>query len=109
MKHKIIWLTGLSGSGKSTLANNIKKKLTIKNKKVKIIDGDKFRRENKVKNTFSKKNIYKNNISIIKNISKIKHKYDFIIVSVISPLKKTRLMAKKLLVIVILKFLLTVQ
>ena len=95
MKHKIIWLTGLSGSGKSTLANNIKKKLTIKNKKVKIIDGDKFRRENKVKNTFSKKNIYKNNISIIKNISKIKHKYDFIIVSVISPLKKTRLMAKK--------------
>ena len=95
MKHKIIWLTGLSGSGKSTLANNLKKKLTIKNKKVKIIDGDKFRKENKIKNSFSKKNIYKNNISIIKKIYKIKHNYDFIVVSVISPLKKTRLIAKK--------------
>ena len=61
--------------------------------------------KNKTKNSFSKKNIYKNNISIIQNIYRIKKKYDFIIVSVISPLKKTRLIAKKLLENLILKYL----
>ena len=95
MENKVVWLTGLSGSGKTTLANNLKKKLLNKKKKVLLIDGDKFRKKNKTKNSFSKKNIYKNNISIIQNIYRIKKKYDFIIVSVISPLKKTRLIAKK--------------
>ena len=95
MKNKVVWLTGLSGSGKTTLANNLKKKLLNKKKKVLLIDGDKFRKKNKTKNSFSKKNIYKNNISIIQNIFRIKKKYDFIIVSVISPLKKTRLIAQK--------------
>ena len=37
-----------------------------------------------------------NNLLIIKYIDKIKNNYDFIIVSVISPLKKTRNIAKKL-------------
>ena len=95
METKVVWLTGLSGSGKTTLANNLKKKLLNTKKKVLLIDGDKFRKKNKTKNSFSKKNIYKNNISIIQNIYRIKKKYDFIIVSVISPLKKTRLIAKK--------------
>ncbi len=95
METKVVWLTGLSGSGKTTIANNLKKKLLNTKKKVLLIDGDKFRKKNKTKNSFSKKNIYKNNISIIQNIYRIKKKYDFIIVSVISPLKKTRLIAKK--------------
>ena len=95
MKNKVIWLTGLSGSGKTTIANNLKKKLLKRKKKVLIIDGDKFRKKNRITNSFSKKNIYNNNISIIQNILKIRNKYNFIIVSVISPLKKTRLIAKK--------------
>ena len=94
MENKVVWLTGLSGSVKTTLANNLKKKLLNKKKKVLLIDGDKFIKKNKKKNIFTKKKIYKNNISIIQNIYRIK-KYDFIIVSVISPLKKTRLIAKK--------------
>ena len=55
---KIVWLTGLSGAGKSTLALKLKKKLLNKKKtlRIKIIDGDLFRKKNKLKNTFTKKN-----------------------------------------------------
>ena len=39
--------------------------------------------------------IIKNNLNIIKQIDKIKDNYDFVLVSVISPVLKTRLFAKK--------------
>ena len=55
METKVVWLTGLSGTGKTTLANNLKKKLLNTKKKVLLIDGDKFRKKNKTKNSFSKK------------------------------------------------------
>lgn len=93
MKSKIVWFTGLSGSGKTTLSNFISRQLKKKNK-VKKIDGDLFRKKNKIK-VFNKKEIIKNNLLIIKYIDKIKNEYDYIIVSVISPLKKTRIRAKK--------------
>ncbi len=95
MKKKIIWLTGLSGSGKTTIAKFISKKIKLKNFRILIIDGDKYRSKKKYKNNFSKKKIYENNLSIIEHIDKIYKNYDFIIVSVISPLKKTRALAKK--------------
>lgn len=95
MKSKIIWLTGLSGSGKTTLSNYISKKLKNKKFKVKKIDGDLFRKKNKT-TEFNKSSITKNNLSIINFVDKIKEKYHFIIISVISPLKKTRQKAKKI-------------
>jgi len=91
---KILWFTGLSGTGKSTLAKILSSKLSQLNFKVKIIDGDNFRKENENNNNFSKINIIKNNLSIINHIKKIQKKYDFILVSVISPLLKTRNMAR---------------
>ena len=94
MHTKIIWFTGLSGSGKSTLANTFYKLLKEKKYKVKKIDGDVFRKKNHL-NNFTKKNIIKNNLSIINYILKIKHKYEYILVAVISPILKTRLLAKK--------------
>ena len=94
MSAKIIWLTGLSGSGKTTLSQIILKKLLKKKYKVKNIDGDIFRKKKK-NNSFSKKNIIVNNLSIIKYIKKIEKKFDYIIVTVISPLLKTRIYAKK--------------
>ena len=94
MSCRIIWFTGLSGSGKTTLSDSLTKKLTKLNYKVKKIDGDTFRKKNKNLKRFTKKNIIENNISIINYIKKIKHNYQFIIVSVISPLIKTRLKAK---------------
>ena len=94
MESKIIWFSGLSGSGKTTLSNYIFKKLKNKKFKVKKIDGDIFRAKNRTKK-FNKISIIKNNISIINYIDEIKLKYDFILVSVISPLKKTRIFAHK--------------
>jgi adenylylsulfate kinase len=91
---KIVWFTGLSGVGKTTLAKILNSKLLKLNFKVKIIDGDTFRKKNKTNNIFSKTNIVKNNLSIIAYIKKIQKKYDFILVSVISPLLKTRNFAK---------------
>ena len=91
---KILWFTGLSGVGKSTLSKILGIKLTKLNFKVKIIDGDIFRTKNKNKNNFSKTNILKNNLSIINYIKKIQKRYDFILVSVISPLLITRNIAR---------------
>tara|TARA_B100000780_G_scaffold9293_1_gene6595 strand:- start:47 stop:262 length:216 start_codon:yes stop_codon:yes gene_type:complete len=47
---KILWFTGLSVSGKSTLTQILSNKLSQLNFKVKIIDGDNFRKKNKNKN-----------------------------------------------------------
>jgi adenylylsulfate kinase len=91
---KILWFTGLSGAGKSTLSNILGIKLSKLSFKVKIIDGDIFRIQNKNKNNFSKTNILKNNLSIINYTKKIQKKYDFILVSVISPLLRTRNIAR---------------
>ena len=91
---KILWFTGLSGAGKSTLSKILGIKLSKLSFKVKIIDGDIFRTKNKNKNNFSKNNILKNNLLIIDYIKKIQKKYDFILVSVISPLLITRNLAR---------------
>ena len=95
MNAKIIWLTGLSGAGKTTISNALYRKIKSKKFKVKQIDGDNFRKKRSNKNSFSRKNIIKNNISIISYVKKIKNKYDFILVSVISPILKTRVFAKR--------------
>ena len=94
MQSKIVWFTGLSGVGKTTLAKILSKRLAKLNLKVQNIDGDNFRKKNKNNNKFLKKNIIENNLSIIKHIKKIQKKYYFILVSVISPLLKTRNLAR---------------
>ena len=92
---KILWFTGLSGSGKTTLSKKIISRLEKKNFKYYFLDGDVFRFKKKYKNKFSKTIIKKNNYLIISKIKKLKNNYDFIIVSVISPLRITRERAKK--------------
>ena len=87
---KILWFTGLSGAGKSTLVEILNTKLSKLNFKVKVIDGDNFRKKNKNDNNFTKNNIIKNNLLVINHIEKIQKKYDFILVAVISPLLMTR-------------------
>ena len=91
----IIWFTGLSGTGKTTLCLLLKKELIKKNYKCLLVDGDIFRKKTNQK-LFLKKDIIKNNLSIISFCKKNRTKQDFIIVSVISPLKKTRFFAQKL-------------
>ena len=91
---KIVWFTGLSGVGKTTLAKILNNELLKLNFIFKMIDGDVFRKKNKNNNIFSKTNIVKNNLSIISHVKEIQNKYDFILISVISPLLKTRNFAK---------------
>ena len=93
---RVVWLTGLSGSGKTTIAKKLLEKLKAKNFKIKRIDGDTFRKKTKNLKNFSKKNIIQNNNLIIDNIKIILKNYDYIIVSVISPFKLTRLRAKNI-------------
>tara|TARA_Y100001958_G_C21120445_1_gene464718 strand:- start:227 stop:739 length:513 start_codon:yes stop_codon:yes gene_type:complete len=95
MDSKIIWLSGLSGSGKTTISKLLFKKLKKKKFKVKIVDGDDFRKKTRSKNNFSKKDILLNNYKIIEYVKKIENKFDYVLVSVISPLRKSRLKAKK--------------
>ena len=92
---KVVWFTGMSGSGKTTLSEAFSAELKKKNYKIKKVDGDIFRKQKKNLKKFTKKNIIENNKSIINYIDEIKHDYEYIIVSVISPLLKTRLEAKK--------------
>ena len=69
---KIVWFTGLSGVGKTTIAKILNNELLKLNFKVKIIDGDTFRKKNKNNNIFSKTNIVKNNLSIISHVKEKK-------------------------------------
>ncbi len=93
MESKIIWFTGLSGSGKTTLSNYI---YNILKKRFKIlkVDGDVFRKKAKTRG-FTKKDIIYNNLAIINYLLSNRDKYDYLIVSVISPLKETRRLARK--------------
>lgn len=94
MSAKIVWFTGLSGSGKTTLAKILIK--ILKNKyKCLHIDGDNFRKKRNSNFKLNKKDIIKNNEDIIFFCKKIINKYDYIIVSVLSPLLQTRVKAKK--------------
>ena len=93
---KILWYTGLSGAGKTTLANQTYKKLKKYNFKLLKIDGDIFRKKTKNKNNFTKKNIIFNNNKIILHVKRLEKKFDFIIISVISPLLTTRKKARKI-------------
>ena len=95
MPCKVVWFTGLSGSGKTTLSEAFITELKKIDYKIKKVDGDIFRKQKKNLKKFTKKNIIENNKSIINYIDEIKHNYEYIIVSVISPLLKTRLEAKK--------------
>ena len=92
---KIIWFTGLSGVGKTTLSNSLSEELKRKKFKIMKIDGDLFRKKNRMIEKFTKKHIIKNNTNIINYAKKKQSFYDFILISAISPLAITRRLAKK--------------
>ena len=92
----ILWLTGLSCSGKTTLANLLKKELTKKGLVVLHIDGNQFRlKHQNLGLGFSTKDRDSNIKLLIKEIKQNQEKYDVIITSFISPLRKHRQWARE--------------
>ena len=93
----VIWFTGMSGAGKSSLAHALYKELIESNYTVYVIDGDVVRRKKNITNLFTEESILENNYSIIQECKENLNKYDFILVSVISPYEKTRQFARNTL------------
>ena len=89
-KASIFWFTGMSGSGKSTLATMLNEYLLRENRSVKMLDGDKIRKNIHKDLQISQSDIMGNNNRIIEMCKTYYIKYDFVLVSVIVPFKETR-------------------
>lgn len=86
----VFWLTGLSGSGKSTIANKFKKLMTEQGKTICIIDGDDVRQNKHSHLSFSVEDIKQNAQLITQLVLEKQIRYDYILVSVITPFKESR-------------------
>ena len=93
----VIWFTGISGAGKSTLAVTLGSLLKKKGFSVNYLDGDAVRKLNKTNGNFSRESIIENNHSIIQECVRTIERYDFILVSVISPFAEARQSARRIL------------
>ena len=91
---KIIWFTGLSGAGKTTLARKAFSYLKGKKQRVRIIDGDIVRNKEEI-SIFTPEGIISNNEKIIELCCNMQCDYDYILVTVIAPFEKTRIIAKE--------------
>jgi adenylyl-sulfate kinase len=97
MKHSVIWLTGLSGSGKSTIANALVNRLKTINDRVINLDGDKLRTRLNSNLGFSEQDRTEN-IRRTSEVAKLFNDEGFVVIcSLISPLKKHREMAKRII------------
>lgn len=95
-KAKIIWFTGLSGSGKTTVADLLKEELEKQGKKVAVFDGDIVRKEINPHLGFTPEDIKENNKIIMGLCQKAQKENDFILVTIISPFKESRNLARQL-------------
>lgn len=91
----VIWLTGLSGAGKTTVCRLLQNKLNSNGYSVEWFDGDRIRKELRIESDFSRKCIIRNNFEVVNRIKQVKDKFDFILISLISPLQEVRENAKK--------------
>ena len=96
MKTFSVWITGISGAGKTTLANNINAILNSNQHASVILDGDEIRKKMSKDLGYSIKD-RDENIRRIACMSELLSHQNFItIVSVISPMKNQRSIAKKI-------------
>ena len=80
----------MSGVGKTFYTNYLKKQFSKKNYKINILDGDNIRKKYDTPMGFSPEEIKKNNLFICDICKNEYKKYDFTIVSVISPYENIR-------------------
>ena len=93
----VLWFTGLSGSGKTTIANILQEELKKLEKHIMVVDGDTIRSTLHRNLDFTPENIKENNRRIAMICHKNLGKYDFILVSAISPFRESRNFARDLL------------
>ena len=95
MQASAIWLTGIPGSGKTTLSILLKDHLQKKNIPLIILDGDEIRKTISKDLGFSTQDRKEHNRRIIE-IAKLLVKNNFtVIISLISPYRETRDLARK--------------
>jgi len=93
----VFWFTGLSGAGKSTIACALKSRLQSQGVSVLMLDGDYVRKYLHTHLDFSENDIKQNNLLITKLCINNRHKYDVILVPIISPFKSSRQLARNML------------
>lgn len=93
----VLWFTELSGSGKSTIASRLIEKIGKTGKSVMLIDGDSIRSTHHKSLNFAPDDIKENNSLILLCCKENLGKYDFIIVSIISPFRESRENARRIL------------
>lgn len=95
VKPSVIWMTGLSGAGKTTIAKEIEKQLTTTGNKVVLLDGDEIR--NMFPSTgFDVESRMAHNKRVAYMASLLKEQGSTVIVSIISPMKESRIEAREL-------------
>ena len=87
---KFLWFTGLSGSGKTTLAEGLERTLKSRGQKVHIIDGDVVREKFNRHLGFSPADIEENNRYVIRMCREIPRDIKYVIISLISPFRRSR-------------------
>ncbi len=96
-KNKVLWFTGLSGSGKSTLATDVEKELHKKGLPTYVLDGDNIRHGLNKNLSFSPED-REENIRRVGEVAKLFYDAGVtIIVSFISPYRKERDFARKII------------
>lgn len=97
MECKIAWFTGLSGSGKTTISLITHSLLRESAKEVLILDGDSVRKTIHRHLGYGPEDVFENNRLIAELCKDNIDNYDVILVPIISPLRKAREEAKKIL------------
>ena len=93
----VLWFTGLSGAGKTTIAELVADGLRALGKSVKIIDGDSVRDTIHKHLGFTAEDITENNRLIAELAKQLMKNFDFILVPIISPFERSRMLAKKII------------
>lgn len=93
---KVLWFTGPSGAGKSTIAGILKKKLELRGKAVKILDGDELRQGISNNLGLSPEDRTEHNRRVAHLAKAIADVGAICIVALISPYTSTRTTAKEI-------------
>jgi len=92
----VIWIIGKSGSGKTFLADKLYKKLKKSVKRIKWIDGDRFRKKYSKDLGYRKVDRMKNSLRIQRYCKDIENKGYLVICSILSIFKKHQKKNRKL-------------